>query len=68
MDARGEELLDMRSYRSLLFVPAHKPHWAAKALAAGADAIVIDLEDSVPGAEKASARKQAAFSTPPITV
>jgi citrate lyase subunit beta/citryl-CoA lyase len=50
----------MRSYRSLLFVPAHKPHWAAKALAAGADAIVIDLEDSVPGAEKASARKQAA--------
>jgi citrate lyase subunit beta / citryl-CoA lyase len=50
----------MRSYRSVLFVPAHKPRWAAKALAAGADAIVIDLEDSVPAAEKAPARKQAA--------
>lgn len=50
----------MHSYRSLLFVPAHKPRWAAKALAAGADAIVIDLEDSVPAAEKVPARKQAA--------
>lgn len=38
----------MRPYRSVLFVPAHKPRWAVKALAAGADAIVIDLEDSVP--------------------
>ena len=52
----------MRSYRSVLFVPAHKPNWAAKALAAGADAIVIDLEDSVPAAEKAPAREQAAKS------
>jgi citrate lyase subunit beta / citryl-CoA lyase len=50
----------MRPYRSVLFVPAHKPRWAVKALAAGADAIVIDLEDSVPAAEKASARRQAA--------
>lgn len=46
----------MRPYRSLLFVPAHKPSWGEKALAAGADAIVIDLEDSVPEAEKAPAR------------
>jgi citrate lyase subunit beta/citryl-CoA lyase len=50
----------MRPYRSLLFVPAHKPNWAAKALAAGADAIVIDLEDSVPLAEKPAARHTAA--------
>ncbi|MCW2529078.1 MAG: CoA ester lyase [Pseudonocardiales bacterium] len=50
----------MRPYRSLLFVPAHKPNWAAKALAAGADAIVLDLEDSVPLAEKAAARETAA--------
>jgi citrate lyase subunit beta / citryl-CoA lyase len=50
----------MHSYRSVLFVPAHKPNWAAKALAAGADAIVVDLEDSVPAAEKAPAREQAA--------
>lgn len=38
----------MHPYRSILFVPAHKPAWAQKALAAGADCIVIDLEDSVP--------------------
>lgn len=46
----------MRPYRSLLFVPGHKPSWAEKALKAGADALVLDLEDSVPAAEKAGAR------------
>jgi citrate lyase subunit beta / citryl-CoA lyase len=46
----------MRPYRTVLFVPAHKPHWAPKALNAGADAIVLDLEDSVPAEEKAHAR------------
>jgi citrate lyase subunit beta / citryl-CoA lyase len=50
----------VRPYRSILFVPAHKPGWATKALAAGADAIVIDLEDSVPLAEKTGARPIAA--------
>jgi citrate lyase subunit beta/citryl-CoA lyase len=48
----------MRPYRSLLFVPGHKPDWADKALKAGADAIVLDLEDSVPDAGKAGARRQ----------
>lgn len=38
----------MHPYRSVLFVPGHKPDWAHKALAAGADCIVLDLEDSVP--------------------
>jgi citrate lyase subunit beta/citryl-CoA lyase len=46
----------MHPYRSVLFVPAVKPEWADKAVAAGADAIVIDLEDSVPAAEKERAR------------
>lgn len=46
----------MHPYRSLLFVPGHKPEWAAKAVAAGADAIVLDLEDSVPADRKAAAR------------
>lgn len=46
----------MHPYRSLLFVPAHKPQWADKALAAGADCIVLDLEDSVPADLKASSR------------
>jgi citrate lyase subunit beta/citryl-CoA lyase len=43
-------------YRSLLFVPAHKPDWVDKAIAAGADAVVLDLEDSVPEQQKEAAR------------
>ena len=46
----------MRPYRSLLFVPGHKPAWAVKAVKSGADAVVLDLEDSVPAAEKEAAR------------
>lgn len=46
----------MHPYRSVLFVPAHKPAWADKALASGADCVVLDLEDSVPAALKESSR------------
>lgn len=46
----------MKPYRSMLFVPGHKPTWAEKAVAAGADALILDLEDSVPVTEKADAR------------
>ncbi len=42
--------------RSLLFVPGNRPERFAKAAASGADAIVLDLEDSVPATEKAVAR------------
>ena len=42
--------------RSLLFVPADRPERFAKAAASGADAIIIDLEDSVAPANKAKAR------------
>ena len=31
-------------YRTLLFVPGHRTDWVDKALAAGADAVVLDLE------------------------
>ena len=41
----------------MLFVPGHKSSWAEKAVAAGADALILDLEDSVPAADKAEARK-----------
>lgn len=47
----------MHPYRSVLFVPGHKPQWAAKAVASGADAIVLDLEDSVPEDLKAASRQ-----------
>jgi citrate lyase subunit beta / citryl-CoA lyase len=42
--------------RSALFVPAHREGWVEKAIAAGPDAVILDLEDSVPDAEKSSAR------------
>lgn len=48
----------MKPYRSMLFVPGHKPEWAEKGVAAGADAIILDLEDSVPPQEKEMARAQ----------
>ena len=47
----------MKPYRSMLFVPGHKSTWAEKAVAAGTDAMILDLEDSVPAADKADARK-----------
>ena len=47
----------MKPYRSMLFVPGHKSTWAEKAVAAGTDAMILDLEDSVPATDKADARK-----------
>ncbi|MDK2761986.1 MAG: CoA ester lyase [Sphingopyxis sp.] len=42
--------------RSLLFVPGDRPERFAKAAASGADAIILDLEDSVSPANKDMAR------------
>src|SRR5689334_20106827 len=42
--------------RSYLFVPGNRPERFDKACAAGADAVIVDLEDAVPLAEKAAAR------------
>ncbi|MEU4232398.1 CoA ester lyase [Nonomuraea sp. NPDC026600] len=46
--------------RSLLFVPGTRTEWLAKAEAAGADAVILDLEDAVPPAGKATARARVA--------
>ena len=43
--------------RSALFVPASRPERIPKALAAGADAVIVDLEDAVEHLAKASARE-----------
>jgi citrate lyase subunit beta / citryl-CoA lyase len=43
--------------RSFLFVPGIRPERFAKALASGADAVVLDLEDSVPANAKQAARE-----------
>jgi citrate lyase subunit beta/citryl-CoA lyase len=42
--------------RSYLFVPADRPERYAKALASGADAVIVDLEDAVAVREKPAAR------------
>ena len=46
----------MRPLRSLLIMPANRADMLAKAPTYGADALVFDLEDSVPIAEKPRAR------------
>lgn len=45
--------------QSMLFVPGSRPDRFAGALESGADAVCIDLEDSVPAADKAAARDAA---------
>ena len=46
--------------RSLLFVPADDAKKLDKAMACGADALILDLEDSIPAQGKAQARMRAA--------
>ncbi len=46
----------MFAWRSLLFVPGDRPDRIARAHSRGADAIIIDLEDSVALSEKMKAR------------
>lgn len=55
--------------RSFLFVPANRPERYAKALASGAGAVIIDLEDAVPPDVKPAARTQLAeeFSNLPAS-
>ena len=43
--------------RSLLFVPGDRPDRMEKALGLGADALILDLEDSVAASRKAEARE-----------
>ncbi|HRD75463.1 MAG TPA: CoA ester lyase [Hyphomicrobiaceae bacterium] len=43
-------------WRSMLFVPVNVPKFVERAHERGADAIILDLEDSIPPAEKANAR------------
>jgi citrate lyase subunit beta/citryl-CoA lyase len=46
--------------RSMLFVPGDSPRKFAKAETIGADALILDLEDSVAPSEKAGARERVA--------
>lgn len=51
--------MPMTGWRSLLFVPATSPQLLAKAVRSGADAVIVDLEDSVAPERKAEARRLA---------
>lgn len=51
-DTGGEPLV----WRSLLYVPANNERFIAKAHTRGADGLILDLEDSVPRAERDRAR------------
>ena len=57
-----EETPAARQPRTYLFVPADRPERLAKARAAGADAVIVDLEDAVAPAAKARARDALADS------
>ena len=46
----------MKPIRSFLFVPGNKPTWIEKSVTSKADALILDLEDSVPLPLKVEAR------------
>lgn len=48
----------MSALHSCLFVPGNRPERFVKACAAGADAVIVDLEDAVPEGEKKNARNE----------
>lgn len=57
----------MTNWRSMLFVPAASPQRWAKAHTRGADAIIVDLEDSTEADAKAAARLQATEAVKHLT-
>ena len=57
MTGNAQVAPDRPVWRSLLYVPANVRKYVDKAHTRGADAIQLDLEDSVPVAEKDNARK-----------
>jgi len=60
MPAHGvvESQARMKRLRSLLFVPGDRPERMEKAMGLGADALILDLEDSVAVAAKPQARRE----------
>src|SRR5258708_427532 len=59
METASEKALDLFAVRSLLFLPASNPRAIAKAREAGADLVVLDLEDAVKPQDKPAAREAA---------
>ena len=59
---RGDQTKELMNSipKSYLFVPGNRPERFGKACASGADTVIVDLEDAVPFAEKATARASVA--------
>lgn len=53
--------------RSTLILPVNVPRFVEKAHLRGADAVMLDLEDAVPGPEKASARRRIREAIPRVS-
>ena len=53
--------------RSKLFIPVNREKFIAKAWTRGADCIILDLEDSIPPAEKSAARKMVKDAIPIVS-
>jgi citrate lyase subunit beta/citryl-CoA lyase len=58
-EAKNDRGIDLFAVRSVLFLPASNPRAIAKARDAGADLVVLDVEDAVKPADKSSARDAA---------
>jgi len=59
MDSASDKATDLFAVRSVLFLPASNPRAIAKAREAGADLVVLDLEDAVKREDKGKAREAA---------
>ena len=58
-EAKNDKSIDLFAVRSLLFLPASNPRAIAKARDAGADLVILDLEDALKPADKAEGRRAA---------
>lgn len=58
-EAKKDKKPDLFAIRSILFLPASNPRAIAKARNAGADLVVLDLEDAVKPSDKDAARSAA---------
>ena len=58
-EAKNDKDIDLFAVRSLLFLPASNPRAIAKARDAGADLVILDLEDAVKAEDKDVARRSA---------
>jgi citrate lyase beta subunit len=58
-EAKNDRNVDLFAVRSLLFLPASNPRAIAKAREAGADLVILDLEDAVKREDKSAGRDTA---------